>query len=184
MDTNKPIVDFTRQAWGAIEINPTAYAPDTYRRIVIHHTYRPNVAQWRGAVSMRGIQNYHMGTMGWLDIGPHLFIAPEGHVFEGRPLGTLGAHCGGNPPAGAHRIFGNGGSIGIEVIGDYDVEIPTPALILKVQHVIEWLRAKYQITEPVRGHFECWSKPPKTCPGEHLADALGMGDRWRKAHGR
>jgi hypothetical protein len=182
VDTNKPIVEVRRSEWGALEVPGAAYKPDTYRRIVIHHTWRPTAAQWRGAVTMRGIQRYHMQTEGWADIGPHLFIAPDGQVFEGRPLGTVGAHCG-SPKGTPGVVFGNTGSIGIEVVGDYDTEIPTPALVLKVQHVIEWLRARFNLTDQVRGHFECRARPPKTCPGRHLADALGMGDRWRQAHG-
>ena len=33
-------------------------------RLVLHHTYRPTIGQWRGLRSMRGMQRFY-ATKGW-----------------------------------------------------------------------------------------------------------------------
>lgn len=159
------------------------YAAMIPRRIVLHHSYSPTSAQWRGARTVDGIWRYHVKSNGWSDIGYHYIVSPDGlEVYEGRPVSALGAHCGGNPPAGALRNFGNSGSIGICLIGNYDLEEPTANAALALGMFVADLRAKFGIPEAdVLGHFECWDQPPKTCPGKHLAEAMGMGARWRKA---
>jgi hypothetical protein len=153
------------------------------RRIVLHHSYSPRADEWRGANTVRAIWRYHVKTNGWADIGYHLIMSPNGtELYEGRPLSAIGAHCGGNPPNGVGRRFGNTNSIGICLIGDYDHEDPTPQAVLALGMLIDDLKRRFGICDDaVLGHFEAWEKPPKTCPGQHLAEAMGMGARWRKA---
>ena len=182
-----------REAWGAAPprerrnaaghlIDP--YDPHNPARLVAHHSYLPDAAGFRGADSIGSIQRFHMGPKnGWVDIGYHFLVAPDGlAIYQGRPPDAIGAHCGGNTPAGTHRLFGNTGSVGICLIGDYDRETPSPQAILTLSALFEWLRVRYGKL-PLYGHFQAWSKPPKTCPGKNLAEALGLGSEWRAAHG-
>jgi N-acetylmuramoyl-L-alanine amidase len=43
---------------------------------------------------MRNIQNFHMNTNGWADIGYNFCIGDPGQVYEGRGYGRHGAHAG------------------------------------------------------------------------------------------
>lgn len=172
-----------RDAWGAAA--PTEHIPGHQPcRIVVHHTYRPTIRDWRGEISMRGIQRYHLRDQGWADIAYHYVLAPGGRVYLGRPTHQVGAHCGGAPPKGVTRRWGNTGSIGICVVGDYDQERPIPQMVLDLAGLIARVQADLGLDPTaVYGHFEAWSRPTKTCPGYHLADALGWSERWRQAFG-
>jgi N-acetylmuramoyl-L-alanine amidase len=149
-------------------------------RIVVHHSWSPSAADWKGAGTVKAIYDYHVKSRGWLDIGYHFIISPDGsEIYECRPADKIGAHCGGSPPAGVERIFGNTGSIGICLIGNYDVEKPDRDALRTLAVLIADLCERWQInTAAIFGHCEAWSKPPKTCPGKHLYQALFGADRW------
>ena len=44
----------------------------------MHHTWRPNHAQWQGLRSVEGMWRHHTQTNGWSDIAQHVTIDPEG----------------------------------------------------------------------------------------------------------
>lgn len=171
-----------REDWGAMppRSRPTPHTPT---RIVLHHSWAPTAAQYHGEATIRAIQRYHMDTQRWADIGYHFLIAPDGDkVFAGRAAYTIGAHCGGSPPKGAVRIFGNTGSLGVCLIGNYDVETPAPGMLRALAELLAWLRGAHNIgPDRIFGHFEAWSVPPKTCPGRFVAEAMGWLDRFRRA---
>jgi N-acetyl-anhydromuramyl-L-alanine amidase AmpD len=170
-----------RAGWGAEKPKGTAikHAP---KRIVVHHTWKPTIEDFKGAATIRAIQRYHQVDSGWSDIGYHYLIAPNGDVYEGRPANVIGAHCGNAPVKGGKRVFGNTGSIGIAVIGNFDegAETPTQSQMARLVQLIVWLQGVYKIShEALFGHREC-SKPPlaKTCPGKTLSDELLGKNRW------
>ncbi len=149
-------------------------------RVVVHHSAIPTALDYKGAETIQAIQRYHIDGKGWSDIGYHYLIAPDGSaIYEGRPADKIGAHTGGNPPAGVERIFGNTGSIGICLIGNYDIEKPSREGLHTLAVLIADLCERYEInTAAIFGHCECWSSPPKTCPGKNLYQALFGQDRW------
>lgn len=87
-------------------------------RVVLHHTWRPTEAQWRGLASMRAIQRFY-ADKGWT-AGPHIFAAPDG-IWLATPMSEVGIHAG----------LGNGSlaqgwySIGLEMVGDFDRQRPS-----------------------------------------------------------
>jgi N-acetyl-anhydromuramyl-L-alanine amidase AmpD len=186
--TNRPVVEMppkppivTRTEWHARDpINKGQR--HTPKMIVVHHSWEPTAAQVAGcgAEVIRSIQQYHM-SKGWADIGYHFLIMPDGKIFEGRPVGNLGAHSGGTPPQGVTKCFGNTGTIGICCIGNYDTEEPAKPMLEAFIGLMSWLQAEFQINpRNVFGHCEAWSRPPKTCPGKHLFIHLFGRDRWAK----
>ena len=44
---------------------------------------------------VREIQDFHMDTNGWWDIGYNFLIGEDGRIYEGRGLNIEGAHCSG-----------------------------------------------------------------------------------------
>lgn len=80
----------------------------------MHHTWRPNHAQFRGHDSIVGMWRFHTQERGFSDIAQHLTIDPEGFVWTGRNWNTA--------PASAKGFNGNStsGPFMFETIGDFD----------------------------------------------------------------
>jgi hypothetical protein len=83
--------------------------------IVLHHTAVPSLAQRLNGfnvASMSGLQRYYRDEMGW-SAGPHLFVDDQSAgIWVFTPLTTPGVHA---------KSF-NGRSLGLEMLGNYDVE--------------------------------------------------------------
>lgn len=145
-----------REAWGAVKPSG-GYAEQTPEAIILHHSWLPSAAQYTGAATIRGIQNYHMtgATTGWIDIGYHFLIGPDGKIYRGRPETAVGSHC-----------VPNSNKIGICCIGDHDPgkDPLTPASYAALKKLVPYLATKYRISRTqLYGHRDF---SPKTCPGE------------------
>lgn len=152
VNVEKPAIE-SRADWGAAPPKGS-YRRHEPRRIILHHSWRPTVSQYSGAATIRGIQRYHQVDNGWLDIGYHFLVGPDGLIFQGRPETAVGAHC---PP--------NVNWVGICVIGDYDPgkDQFTSESREAVLRLMAWLSAEYRIsTQEVFGHTDFSAK---SCPG-------------------
>ncbi len=141
-----------------------SYNPQSVQRIVLHHSWSPAQAQYKGAATIRGIQNYHMDdpATGWSDIGYHFLIGPEGKIFQGRPENVVGAHC---PP--------NTNSVGICVIGNYDpgADSNNPQIEASLINLLTWLSATYKV-DPKAQYFGHRDFSSKSCPGDGVYDRM------------
>jgi hypothetical protein len=147
---------------------------DTYRRalmpfkvppwikgITLHHSYIPTRAQWRGHATMEGTKQYYIG-LGW-PAGPHLFLAADvpnssdAGIWAGTPLASPGVHAG----------KCNADHIGIEIVGNYDIE-PWPVAVADLVYGVVPLLMQWAGIPPerVQGHFECLND--KSCPGSKI----------------
>lgn len=68
---------------------------------------------------MRNIQNYHINSLGWADIGYNFLIGGDGQVYEGRGWRKQGAHASG----------WNSNSHGFSYMGTYTTTSPTAAQV-------------------------------------------------------
>jgi len=132
------------------------HKPAWIRGITLHHTWKPTRAQWRGKRSMDTLERYYRG-LGWSG-GPHLFVAadvPQGAgIWAGTPLAVPGVHAGAC----------NSSHIGIEIVGNYDLEPWPPAVAELVYGLTRLLMRWGKIPATrVQGHRECL--PNKSCPG-------------------
>lgn len=120
--------------------------------IVIHHVGIPD-----GDTSAAAIHRAHLAN-GWAGIGYHYVIRKDGTIERGRPLATVGAHAEGQ----------NYHTVGINVTGNFEKEIPTPAQIHSLEGLVTWLCKIYNITpgtHTIVGHRDVNSTD---CPGRHL----------------
>jgi hypothetical protein len=151
----KPAI-LSRAAWGA-RPPKNAYTQHVVQRLVVHHSWIPNQSQYKGALSIRGIQNYHMDdpNTGWTDIGYHFLIGPEGTIYQGRPETVVGAHASPNTNA-----------VGICLIGDYDPgKDPIPPVMEKsLVELLTWLCSNYKVNPGVNIYGHC-DYSTKSCPG-------------------
>lgn len=131
--------------------------------LVIHHTWRPTKKDWNGEKSIMGLKNYYEG-LGW-NAGPHLFIAEDG-IWLFTPMKDVGIHAG---AGNSHRDkLGRlkGYSIGIEVVGDYDVERWTGDTLSNAMTTIRILMKRLAMTnEQVFFHRDFSNK---SCPGHAI----------------
>uniref|UniRef100_A0A0K8U1N8 Peptidoglycan-recognition protein LB n=1 Tax=Bactrocera latifrons TaxID=174628 RepID=A0A0K8U1N8_BACLA len=101
----------TRAEWRArpptSSTNFTGPAP----YVILHHSHQPGVCRTEDAckAAMRSMQNYHMDTHGWPDIGYSFAVGGDGNVYEGRGYEVVGAHAPNY----------NSRSIGLLLIGNF-----------------------------------------------------------------
>jgi hypothetical protein len=139
-----------------------AVQPGLARKITavhLHHTWRPNRAQFRGLASIQGMRDYHVG-LGWDDIGQHLTIDPFGISWTGRnwnlpPASQKGKN--GRPDAGPFMI---------EMVGDFDAGHDTldGDQRVAVCRVVAGILAQCGL-DPKEIYFHRELGSPKTCPG-------------------
>ena len=155
----------SRAVWDARSTNCTSADENKYR-MAIHHTVTPSSGD--PMVRLRGIQNYHMDTRGWCDIGYHFLVSADGRVWEGRPLELLGAHVGSN----------NTGNIGISYIGcfqtsgceDWTPFEPPEEMIDGGASAVAALATIFDIaitSDLVKGHRD-HTGATTSCPGDNL----------------
>ncbi|MCZ7413818.1 peptidoglycan-binding domain-containing protein [Streptomyces sp. WMMC897] len=86
----EPTGIITRGEWGARaprSVTRTTWAERT--GFTVHYSYSP------ATTTPRSIQNYHMDSNGWDDIGYNFLVDDQGRIYEGRGWLTVGAHATG-----------------------------------------------------------------------------------------
>lgn len=181
----------TRAEWGAKESlrSGTPIYDDVVEKIVVHHTATPNSIKDPAALC-RGILAYETAN-GYSDIAYNWLIDPAGRIYEGRwaaayPEGRphTGENAGRNV-RGAHALGANSRTIGIALMGNYELVEPTPAMIDGLVRLLAWKCARWGIdplgrgpytssagTRDIRnisGHGDVGST---LCPGENTAVLL------------
>lgn len=146
-----------RTVWGNRAPDYSRMAADwNYTDIAVHHI--------GDALSRtpQAVEEKHMGSNGWDDVGYHYLIHPNGTFYEGRRLGLKGAHI-----AGA-----NTGKIGILMIGDFDHQwwdrddTLTQSHLSNLRALIRTLRSYFCI-DTLGGHSE-FPGQGDGCPGSEL----------------
>ncbi len=85
-----------REEWGARAPNAVSYTDDYLPYMFIHHTVTSECSNFDDcAEQMRIIQNYHMDSNGWSDIGYSFLVGGDGKIYEGRGWNVVGAHTSG-----------------------------------------------------------------------------------------
>lgn len=144
-----------RAAWGAAPVS--GYTWQTPRKFTLHHTAGPRPADRAAAeAEMRFIQSQHRNGNGWLDIGYHFVISPQGDIFEGRPVNAQGAHA---------QNY-NVDNVGISVMGNYMNDPVAPQVLDAIVRLGQYLKADFGIGE---GAFFAHRQLNSTaCPGDNI----------------
>ena len=147
----------SRAEWGARQPNgrnTTAWSSRT--GFVVHHSGADDDQ------TVKQIQNYHMDTRGWSDVGYNFLIDKHGRIYEGRGWTVIGAHAAGH----------NTANIGVCVIGDYSKNLPPEATLDALAWLYDEANRRKGSTLAVRTHRMVGST---SCPGDKLHS-------WVKAH--
>jgi hypothetical protein len=131
----------------------------TIDAVHMHHTWRPNHAQYRGEETIVSMWRFHTEQNGWSDIAQHITIAPDGTIWTGRDWNRPPASAAGhNGSTMSHPFM-------FEMIGDFDrgkdsFADPQRRVTLEV---IAHVQHRFGLpVESLRFHREM---SPKTCPG-------------------
>lgn len=132
-------------------------------QVHMHHTWRPNHAQYRGLDSIVAMWQYHTRENGWSDIAQHLTIGPDGSLWTGRSWNQAPASSSG---ANGTR---EAGPFMFEMIGDFDAGKDPfgGAQREAVLEVIARVQQRFGLpAESLKFHRALGS--PKTCPGNAI----------------
>ena len=158
----------TRQEWGARDSVTINNMTTPVSFVFIHHTamsYCHN--QHDCSQELRTIQNFHMDTRGWDDIGYNFLIGEDGRVYEARGWDRIGAHTyGWNDVAVAFSIMGN-----------YKDRIPNDKALSALKNIINCGLSKGKITHNYKmyGHRDVRSTE---CPGNKLYELIETWDHF------
>lgn len=149
---------------------PLQYAQQI-RFIVVHHTVSSAGADPKQA--LRNIQYFHAVKRGWGDIGYNYIVDPQGRIYEGRR--------GGEKVIGGHSIPVNKTSIGISVMGNYQVDRPPKAVLEALSIIIQAKAELYQLDPLATAEYKGKTYPvvgghrdsdATACPGQFLYNTL------------
>lgn len=163
--TECPVI-ITRAQWGSRPVNRSPnlrFHPAPFA--VIHHTAGARCTTDAACEQqVRNIQNFHMNTNGWANIGYNFLIGDNGRVYEGRGWNQQGAHA----PSY------NNQAIGISFIGTFTSGLPSAAARTAAQQLISCgvSRGEIRSAYSLIGHRQ---GSATECPGNSLFNEI---QRW------
>jgi hypothetical protein len=173
----------TRAQWGANEglRKPGQSYDSSIAKLIVHHTGTPNSVTNYAALARGILANETAGA--YLDIAYNWLIDPLGNIYEGRwardyPAGSphTGERDGANV-RGAHASNHNTRTIGIALMGNYDLIPPSGAMLDALVRLLAWKCARWGIDPRGRGIYStsnlfhvCGHRDVNAtaCPGAHV----------------
>lgn len=153
-----------RSAWEAIE--PKDYAQHKPVRITVHHEGTILKESDDAAKKIKAIQRWGMGPeKKWADIPYHFLIAPNGKVYEGRSVFTVGETSTEYNPTG-HLL--------ICCLGNLEKDSVPPAQLKALVQMIAYSSATYNIPLDSLATHKDFSAQT-TCPGKYLSHYFENG---------
>lgn len=160
----------TRAAWNARSSNTAWLATQPPNAFVVHHTFMARcTTQAACDAEMRTIQNLHMNSNGWADIGYNFCIGDTNVIYEARGWNR----------AGAHSPSFNSRSIGFCFMGDFTNVLPPANVINTAQAFVICSRDWGRLTTTYRllGHRQD-TAVNTACPGNALFNNVRTWPRW------
>ena len=172
----------SRSNWGSsfglneeIYIPPPSYTSVTH--LIVHHSAGTNISNnWKGVVA--SIFDAHVHTNGWQDVGYNWLIDPNGMLYEGRG--------GGDNVIGAHMCSHNKNTLGVCLLGNFNIASPTNEMLEKLKFLLAYKACKESISPiessqissytgfmpNIAGHKDGCAPNHTDCPGQSLYPKL------------
>jgi hypothetical protein len=90
----------------------------------------------------------------------HFLIAPDGRIFEGRSL---------DYEPESNTQYPLAGHLGVELMGNFEEQRPSPAQVESAVRLVAWLLAKYDLPLTAIGTHRSLAIGQTTCPGRDFA---------------
>lgn len=153
-----------RTVWNAAE--PKPFARHEPVRITVHHEGTKLLVTDDAIRKIKGIQTWGMGPdRKWADVPYHFFIAPDGKIYQGRDVYTVGETNTEYNPAG-HLL--------ICCLGNYEQDDVPEAQLQSLIKMIAWCSKSYKIPYETLATHRDYSKQT-TCPGKNLYQYFTSG---------
>jgi hypothetical protein len=170
----------TREEWGSTPDPIPDSRKHTPEWITIHHAGVVWTNSGDPAVFVRNMQAWGKKRPQlekpprdtfWPDLPYHFLIAPDGRIFEGRPV---------EYEPETNTKYSVAGNIGVEMMGSFDSQRPSQAQLDSAVRLVAWLSQQHHIDlAHVRGHKDA-AVGQTTCPGKDFYRYLedGQFKRW------
>jgi hypothetical protein len=153
-----------RSGWNAAA--PRPYKTHVPERITIHHEGTKLDVTADAAKKIKGIQTWGMGLdRKWVDIPYHFLIAPDGKIYEGRDVFTVGETATEYDPTG-HLL--------ITCLGNLELQELREEQLNALIKLIAYCSKKYNLPYETIASHKDFSKQT-TCPGKNLYHYLENG---------
>ena len=146
-----------RSEWKAAA--PRPFKKHVAVRITVHHEGTRFLATDDAIRKIKAIQTWGMGPdRNWADVPYHFFIAPDGKVYEGRDVYTVGE---------TNTEYDPSGHLLISCLGNYEEQEFPDAQMHSLIRLIAWCSRTYSIPIETLATHRDYSKQT-TCPGKNL----------------
>jgi hypothetical protein len=157
----------TTQEWGSSPQPIPDSRKHTPKFITIHHAG----TEWKKGKDpqqfVKTMQGWGQKEKKWPDLPYHFMIAPDGRIFEGRALIY--------EPESNTR-YDLQGNVGVELMGNFEIQRPSPQQLESCAKLVAWLCQEYQIPlDQIRGHRDA-AQNQTVCPGRDFYRYLESGD--------
>lgn len=153
---NEPVI-LPRSAWNAAA--PRPYKSQVPVRITVHHEGTRLEPTADAAKKINAIQTWGMGPdRNWVDIPYHFLIAPNGKIYEGRSVFTVGETATEYDPTG-HLL--------ISCLGNLEEQEVQPEQLASLIQLLAYCCKKYNIPYETLATHRDHSRQT-TCPGKNL----------------
>lgn len=156
------------------------------KHIILHHAAGSNT-DTNYTNTVRSYYLLHTQTNGWDDIGYNYLVAPNGDIYDGRQGDSLGD----DNVIGAHMCARNTNTMGICLLGNYQVSgvFPSDTALGSINELVTWKLWKEQLLNPydsslhpvvnpvkylgvIAGHREGCNAGYTECPGQNYFDII------------
>jgi N-acetyl-anhydromuramyl-L-alanine amidase AmpD len=115
---------------------------------------------------LKDLQEWGKRERQWPDVPYHFYVAPDGRIFEGRPVSFAPESDSRDEPKG---------SIGVQLWGDFEEQRVGLEQLAATVHLVAWLCDKNVIPpSTIQGHRDV--AVGTVCPGRDLHRYITQGD--------
>ena len=143
--------------------------------VTLHHTgsAEPLRPTDDPVAKLRGLQSWGAADRNWWDVPYHYLLDLDGRIFEGRDWHYMGE---------TNTTYDPGGHFLISMIGNYEVQEPTPAQLRAIADMMAWALKEFDLPlDGIGGHY---NYADTGCPGKHLRKYLEDGTLRRMVEAR
>lgn len=140
--------------------------PHRITRVTLHHTGDAQPLRPEDSVvkKLRALQSWGASDRNWWDVPYHFLLDLNGGIYEGRDYHYMGE---------TNTAYDPGGHFLISVIGNYNVQEPTPAQLESIANLMAWAIKEFDLPlDRIGGHY---NYADTDCPGKNLRKYLEDG---------
>jgi serine-type D-Ala-D-Ala carboxypeptidase/endopeptidase (penicillin-binding protein 4) len=140
--------------------------PHSITHVTLHHTGFPEPLRHDEdpVLRLRNLQSWGESDRNWWDVPYHFLIDLDGRIYEGRDWRYKGDTNTTYEPAG-HFL--------ISVLGNYEVQEPTPAQVETIADLMAWAVVRFDVPlDRIGGHYDYAAT---SCPGPYFRGMLQDG---------